>query len=183
MKKALINIDYSNDFVASDGALTCGEPAQKIERRITALSEEFLANGELVVLANDAHDYTNTYHPETRLFPPHNIVGSHGQQIYGMLGAFYEANKTNPLVHYVPKTHYSAFCGTDLLLTLRERKIDEVHLTGVCTDICVLHTAIDAYNLGFNIVIHKDAVASFDPVGHAWALKHFATCLGASVVE
>lgn len=28
MKKALICIDYTNDFVASDGKLTCGEPRQ-----------------------------------------------------------------------------------------------------------------------------------------------------------
>lgn len=26
--KALIVIDYTNDFVATDGALTCGEPGQ-----------------------------------------------------------------------------------------------------------------------------------------------------------
>lgn len=38
MKKALINIDYTNDFVASDGSLTVGEPAQKLEKRITEIS-------------------------------------------------------------------------------------------------------------------------------------------------
>ena len=30
-KKALINIDYTVDFVADAGALTCGEPGQAIE--------------------------------------------------------------------------------------------------------------------------------------------------------
>ena len=44
------------------------------------------------------------------------------------------------------KTRYSAFAGTDLEMKLRERGIEEVHLVGVCTDICVLHTAVDAYN-------------------------------------
>lgn len=53
------------------------------------------------------------------------------------------------------KTRYSAFAGTDLELKLRERGITELHLIGVCTDICVLHTAVDAYNKGFDIVIHK----------------------------
>lgn len=42
MNKALINIDYTNDFVASDGSLTVGEPAQKLEKRITEISQEFL---------------------------------------------------------------------------------------------------------------------------------------------
>lgn len=70
-----------------------------------------------------------------------------------------------------------SFNGTDLLIKLRERHIEELHLVGVCTDICVLHTAVDAYNLGFKIVVHKDAVASFDPAGHEWALRHLRLAL------
>lgn len=65
---------------------------------------------------------------------------------------------------------------------MRERQIQEVHIVGVCTDICVLHTAIDAYNLGYKIVIHEKGVASFDPVGHECALKHFKNTLGATII-
>ncbi|MCL6572152.1 MAG: cysteine hydrolase, partial [Bacillus sp. (in: Bacteria)] len=43
------------------------------------------------------------------------------------------------------------------------------------------HTAIDAYNKGFKIVVYKEAVASFNQEGHAWALGHFEQSLGASV--
>ena len=32
MKRALINIDYTYDFVAEKGALTCGKPGQEIEK-------------------------------------------------------------------------------------------------------------------------------------------------------
>ncbi len=183
MNKALINIDYTNDFVASDGSLTVGEPAQKLEKRITEISQEFLDAGEFVVFAIDTHHLNDPYHPETKLFPPHNIAGTHGQQLYGALGDFYEANKNKSNVYYIHKTRYSSFNGTDLLIKLRERHIEELHLVGVCTDICVLHTAVDAYNLGFKIVVHKDAVASFDPAGHEWALRHFKTCLNADIVE
>lgn len=34
MKKALIVIDYTNDFVATDGKLTCGVPGQAIEKKL-----------------------------------------------------------------------------------------------------------------------------------------------------
>jgi hypothetical protein len=34
MKKALISIDYTYDFVANDGKLTAGKPAQAIEEAI-----------------------------------------------------------------------------------------------------------------------------------------------------
>ncbi|MCS2609767.1 cysteine hydrolase family protein [Halomonas dongshanensis] len=57
-----------------------------------------------------------------------------------------------------------------------------MHLAGECTDICVLHTAVDAYNKGFRIVVHQNAVASCDPNSHAWALSHFKNVLGASVM-
>ncbi|HAZ39372.1 MAG TPA: isochorismatase, partial [Exiguobacterium sp.] len=84
--------------------------------------------------------------------------------------------------HVIDKTRYSAFAVTDLDLRLRERGIREVHLVGVCTDICVLHTAVDAYNLGYHIVVHADAVASFNATGHDWALTHFKQSIGAEVV-
>ena len=75
------------------------------------------------------------------------------------------------------KRHYSAFSGTDLDIRLRERGITELCLTGVCTDICVLHTAVDAYNLGYQLMIPERAVASFDEQGHEWALRHFKQTL------
>ena len=56
-----------------------------------------------------------------------------------------------------------------------------MHLVGVCTDICVLHTAVDAYNKGFKVVVYKDAVASFNQQGHEWALGHFKDSIGAEI--
>src|SRR5579875_1862245 len=179
--KALINIDYTYDFVADDGALTCGKPGQEIEGKITTLTKEFIDNGDYVVFAIDVHDKGDEYHPETKLFPPHNLRGTSGRHLYGSLQAVYEENKQRSNVVFMDKTRYSAFAGTDLELKLRERGITEIHLVGVCTDICVLHTAVDAYNKGFKIVIYKDAVASFNQAGHEWALGHFAQSLGAMV--
>lgn len=179
--KALINIDYTYDFVAVDGALTCGEPGQMIEGRIVDLTKEFIANGDYVVFAIDVHDREDEFHPETKLFPPHNLRGTAGRDLFGALKEVYEMNSLLKHVAFMDKTRYSAFAGTDLEMKLRERGITEVHLVGVCTDICVLHTAVDAYNKGFKIVVYKDAVASFNQDGHEWALGHFEQSLGAIV--
>ncbi|NEW08307.1 cysteine hydrolase [Paenibacillus sp. SYP-B3998] len=176
--KALIVIDYTVDFVV--GKLPCWEPGIAIEDRICELTEQFLAAQHEVILAVDLHDEEDPYHPETKLFPPHNIRGTSGRELYGKLKAVYEHKQD--LIYWMDKTRYSAFCGTDLELRLRARGIHEVHLVGVCTDICVLHTAIDAYNKGFHVVVHSDAVASFNPQGHQWALQHFQGSLGAAVV-
>jgi nicotinamidase-related amidase len=176
--KALIVIDYTFDFVL--GKLPCGQPAVEIEDRVAGLTEQFISGGEFVVMAVDLHEEQDAYHPEQRLFPPHNIRGTEGRRLYGKLDTVYQENRN--AVYWMDKTRYSAFCGTDLEQKLRERHISELHLIGVCTDICVLHTAVDAYNKGFDIRVHRDAVASFNPAGHEWALQHFAQVLGAEVL-
>ncbi|WP_313801677.1 isochorismatase family cysteine hydrolase [Cytobacillus sp.] len=181
-KRALINIDYTEDFVATDGALTCGEPGQALEAKMVDLTKEFITNGEFTVFAVDVHEEGDPYHPETKLFPPHNIRHTKGRDLYGALKKLYETNKGSENIYFMDKTRYSAFAGTDLEMKLRERGIEEIHLVGVCTDICVLHTAVDAYNKGFKMVIHKDAVASFNQAGHEWALSHFEQSLGATVI-
>ncbi|MDY0406952.1 isochorismatase family cysteine hydrolase [Virgibacillus sp. 179-BFC.A HS] len=181
-KRALLNIDYTYDFVAPDGNLTCGEPGQALESYIVGITKNFIESGDFVVFAIDAHQEGDALHPETKLFPPHNIIGTSGRDLYGELERVYQANKEKTNVYYFDKTRYSAFAGTDLELRLRERDIDELHLVGVCTDICILHTAVDAYNKGFQIVVHKDGVASFNQAGHEWALGHFENTLGAQIV-
>lgn len=177
--KAFIVIDYTVDFVV--GKLPCGEPAIAIEHRLCELTQAFVNQKDFVVMAVDLHEERDPFHPETELFPSHNIRGTAGRALYGKLKDEYEAHRT--AIYWMDKTRYSAFCGTDLELKLKERGVRELHLAGVCTDICVLHTAVDAYNKGFSLIIHADAVASFDAVGHAWALKHYEQTLGAKVVR
>lgn len=180
-KRALLNVDYTYDFVAADGKLTCGKPGQEIEAAIVAVTENFFEADDYIVLAIDKHVQGDAYHPEAKLFPVHNVAGTAGRELYGSLRDWYERNKQAANVYYMDKTRYSAFAGTDLEIKLRERGVEEVHIVGVCTDICVLHTAIDAYNKGFEIVLYSDAVASFNEAGHEWALTHFTNTLGAKV--
>lgn len=47
----------------------------------------------------------------------------------------------------------------------------------------MLHTAISAYNLGYNVTIPSRGVASFNQEGHIWALAHFQNSLGAKVED
>lgn len=181
MKEALLVIDYTIDFVAEDGKLTCGLPGQHLEQYIVDTTKEFIANDQFVVIPNDIHEENDPFHPETALFPPHNIRGTKGRELFGDLHSLYETHRQQ--VIWMDKTRYSAFAGTNLDLLLRERGIQTVHLMGVCTDICILHTAIDAYNLGYAIVVHERGVASFDMEAHAFALKHIQNVLNGTVVK
>ncbi|PAD90107.1 isochorismatase [Shouchella clausii] len=180
--KALLVIDYTYDFIAEEGALTVGAPGQAIEDAIVDKVEAFHRAGDLVVYAVDVHEQNDQCHPETALFPPHNIRGTKGRELYGKVGTQYERIKGENHVIWLDKTRYSAFVGTNLDLLLRERGITDVHLVGDVTDICVLHTAVYAYSLGYKLTIYKEGVASFDASGHEWALRHFQQALGATVV-
>lgn len=183
MKKALINIDYTNDFVATDGALTAGQPAQSILDTVMKVTKDFVESEDYLVFAIDTHYPDDPFHPESKLFPDHNIANTSGHDLYGPLEEYYQTIKDQKNIYYMEKSRYSAFAGTDLHQKLSERSIKEIHILGVCTDICVLHTAIDAYNLGYDIKIHANACASFNAAGHDWALGHFKSCLAAEIIE
>ena len=183
MAKALISIDYTEDFVADYGKLTAGAPAQAISDDIYHVTQKAFERGDYIFFTIDAHEENDVFHPESKLFPPHNIIGTSGRNLYGKLADFYQEHAGDSRVFWMDKRHYSAFSGTDLDIRLRERRVDTVILTGVLTDICVLHTAIDAYNLGFQIEVVKPAVAYIWPENHAFALGHFKNTLGAKLVD
>ena len=163
------------------GALTCGNPGIELEGYITRLTKTFLNDGDFIVLPVDVHEIDDSYHPETKQFPPHNIRDTAGRNLYGSLHELYNENRS--AIKWMDKTRFSAFAGTELELLLRARDIKELHLVGVCTDICILHTAVDAYNRGFSIVIHEKGVASFNLAGHEWAIQHFEHTLGATIIR
>ncbi|GLB46170.1 amidase [Philodulcilactobacillus myokoensis] len=183
MAQALLIIDYTNDFVDDKGSLTVGKPGQKLQNNIVELADQFQQSGNWVIFPTDAHHPNDPYHPETKLFPTHNVKGTWGHKFYGKVNDWYQKHHNDDKVYMYDKTRYSAFASTDLDMRLRERHIDTVHLVGVCTDICVLHTAIDAYNKCYNIVVHKGGVAGLTPAGNQWALNHFQHVLGAQVIK
>lgn len=183
MAKALISIDYTEDFVADHGKLTAGAPAQAISDPIYRVTQKAFERGDYIFFTIDAHEENDVFHPESKLFPPHNLIGTSGRNLFGKLAEFYKEHANDSRVFWMDKRHYSAFSGTDLDIRLRERGVDTVILTGVLTDICVLHTAIDAYNLGYQIEIVKPAVASIWPENHTFALGHFKNTLGAKLLD
>lgn len=179
--EALLIIDYTNDFVATNGALTTGKVGQAIEPALIKAANRELREGGWVMLPTDLHVEKDPYHPETKLFDAHNLEGSWGRELYGQLKDWYELNQDNPRVRQFAKTRYSSFAGTDLDIRLRERHVDTLRLAGVCTDICVLHTAVDAYDLGYQLIIDPTTVTTFTEHGQEWALSYFKNALGATI--
>lgn len=61
MTKALISIDYTVDFVADDGKLTAGVPAQAISETIAQVTQLAFDQGAYVFFAIDAHDVDDPF--------------------------------------------------------------------------------------------------------------------------
>jgi nicotinamidase/pyrazinamidase len=148
--------------------------------RIRSIVEEEEAAGTPVIFTKDSHREGD---PEFEMFPPHCVVGTPEHELVEELREFEPGAAA-----VIQKTRYSAFHETELDQVLKELDPDEVHVAGLCTDICVLHTTADLRNRDLPVVVRKDGVETFDAPGHdngdvnRWALSHIESILGARVV-
>ena len=181
-KSALLVIDYSNDFVADQGALTCGAAGQALDGQIVRRVEEALRQEQFIFVCNDEHQENDRYNPEAALFPPHNLRGSWGAELYGRTGELLRGLIESGRALYLPKSRYSAFFATPLDAMLHERKVERLTVAGVCTDICVLHTVIDAVYRHYQVAVAEDCCATCMPHGQEWAIAHMRGCLGVEII-
>ncbi|MBI2165835.1 MAG: cysteine hydrolase [Chloroflexi bacterium] len=171
MANAVLVIDTLRGFLEPGYPLFCGEEARKTIPSVQSLLERELARGSRAFFICDTHSPDD---PEFQMFPPHCISGTVESEIVPELASY-------PGVR-LDKQRYSAFYGTELDRMLQDVRADRLTLCGVCTDICVLHTAADARNRLYPVEVPIDCVASFDPEAHRWALKHMEKILGVQLV-
>lgn len=72
------------------------------------------------------------------------------------------------------KAGYSAFTSPGLHSFLAEQRIETLIVTGVETDVCVLSTVMSAVDLGFRVVLAKDALCSSTDETHDALLRLYA---------
>jgi len=82
---------------------------------------------------------------------------------------------------FVVKPRYSGFDHTPLEIILRELEIDRILLAGAATEGCVVQTAIDGRELGFEITVLADACASPNERLEQVALTYLEEVVGAQL--
>jgi nicotinamidase-related amidase len=80
-----------------------------------------------------------------------------------------------PPATLIDKTRYSAFAEPRLLAHLREREADAVIVSGSETDVCVLATVLDAVDIGYRVIVVRDAVCSSSDEGHDMLMRLYHT--------
>jgi nicotinamidase-related amidase len=71
-----------------------------------------------------------------------------------------------PPATVINKTRYSAFAEPELFSHLQAREADGLVVTGSETDVCVLATVLGAVDLGYRVILVRDAVCSSSDEGH-----------------
>jgi len=169
--KALIVVDMLFDFIDPAGALYIGPVASGLTKAVKSRLELYRSANDPVIFICDRHHQDDS---EFAMFPPHSIEESKGAAIVDLL----TPGKGERIIY---KRRYSAFFGTDLDLTLREKNITELELAGAVTNICILYTAADARMLNYKVSVSREAVGSFDQEAHLFALQEMEKTLGVKV--
>ena len=157
---AVILVDMLNDFVT--GSLKC-DRAQHIIPNLKRLVEAARLNGVAVVYSNDAH-YPQDHEVVAR-WGSHAIKGTEGAEVVPEL-------KPKAEDYVVDKRTYSGFYETGLDPLLRSLGVKTVVLTGLHTNMCVRHTAADAFFRGYKIVVATDSVEAFTQEDQESGLKY-----------
>jgi len=159
MARALIIVDFQNDFARPDGALSV-PGGEEIAGAINAHA----ASGgyDLVLATRDWHPRDHgSFAAQGGPWPVHCVEGTEGAELHPDLA-------TSRIDVIVDKGHdpgtdgYSGFDGTGLAERLRGRGVDELTIVGLATDYCVLNTARDALREGFSVRVDPAAVRGVD---------------------
>jgi nicotinamidase-related amidase len=85
--------------------------------------------------------------------------------------------------YHILKPQRSAFYATPLEVLLLTLKINDLVLTGITTDICVLFTAHDAYMRGYKITVAPDCTAALEDEYHRTSLEFLRRVIHAEIKE
>ena len=136
------------------------------------------AEGVPLVFLVDTHVPND---PEFKMFPPHCVKGSGEDEVVPELKELADRGTV------VRKHTFSGFQDTELDAVLERLAPEVIEVVGVCTDICVVYAVYDLRMRGYEVLVHKDLVETYDAPGHdaeeldRRALAHIRDVLGARV--
>jgi len=171
MRMSVIIVDMLNDFVT--GVLKC-ERASRIIPNIQRLLVSARKKEIPVIYVSDAH--LPSVDNELELWPPHAIIGTRGAEIIKELKPV-EGDYT------LRKRRYSAFYETGLDPLLRELGVDAVVLVGLVTNVCIQHTAADAFFRGYQIIVLEDCVEAPTEEVQKNAIKYLKINYGSEITN
>ena len=156
MAKALLIIDFQNDFTAG-GALAVPE-GDEIAGPVQRLARHF----DFVAATRDWHPPDHaSFKAQGGPWPVHCVRGTHGAEFHPAMRDI-DLDAVVDVGQGRDDEGYSGFEGSDLARILRDNRVDEVYVCGLATDYCVRASAIDACREGFDVTVVQDAVRAVE---------------------
>lgn len=170
MQSAVLVIDMTNDFLTgtlkNDRALKTVQPINDLIKRAYQQSLP-------VIYVSDAH-YPVDH--ELKIWGEHSMKGTWGSEIIPELAP-------QPGDYSLEKRTYSAFFETGLDSLLRDLKVDHLILTGVVTNICIQHSAADAYLRGYSVTVPTETTEALNDQAYQIALDYIKTMYGVQIIS
>lgn len=154
--EALIVVDVQNDFCGGGALAVAG--GDEVVTPVNILAERM----PFVIATRDWHPPGHhSFAAAGGPWPVHCVAGTPGAELHpeidrSQIDAVLDTG-TEPDLE-----GYSAFEETGLEQLLREHDVERVHVAGLALDYCVKATALDAKRLGFDVVVHRDAVRAVE---------------------
>ncbi|MBM3191879.1 MAG: cysteine hydrolase [Chlamydiae bacterium] len=182
MASALLVIDFVNDITHTKGKIA--NAAERIEKnRVIEKSNIAIAHARkrnyLLIFVKVGFHPGYLECPKTS--PLFSSVEQAGALLLGTWGAeFHEKLKFQKSDLVVVKHRVNAFYATPLEAILRAQNIQRLLLTGVATNVAIEHTAREAHDRDYSVIILEDACETYSKEAHKAALEsmsHFCTIM------
>jgi nicotinamidase-related amidase len=172
-KTALLIIDVITDFEFEDGDRLLVQ-ALRMAPNLAKFKKKARAAGIPVIYINDNF---GKWQEDFKTILKHCLKASaKGKK-------FVESLKPDKDDYYILKPQRSAFYLSALELLLENLGVENLILTGLTTDICILFTGNDAYMRNYNILVPKDCVCAITPEIHEKALEFIERVLKADTTS
>lgn len=150
--KGLLVVDVQNDFCPGGSLAVPGGDA------VVPVINDLMKRFTVVVASKDWHPRRTVHFDKWPVHCVHNTPGAefHPNLVSERIQQVFLKGTGNR------DDGYSAYEATnlDLAAWLKERKIDELYVTGLATDYCVLASALDSVRNGFRTYLVTDAIAA-----------------------
>ena len=167
-KHALLVVDMLQDYF--DAALwpqsQLPQQRAQLSARVNALVYVCRAHGVPIVWVRHAFqpDLSDAFPHMRKANRRYTIAGTPGSEILPEL----HVEKDDTIL---VKKRFSAFFRTDLEQQLRRMQVDSLILAGITTSWCVRSTAVDGYQLDFDIFLVQECLAGFTTQDHEASLQ------------
>ena len=162
IKRLLLVVDVVKGFM--EKGVMADPSMQHIVPSILELIQKFQGNDAIVGFIKDTHKPTSL---EFKKFPTHCLEGTKEAELIDELKGFEETNLT-----YL-KNSTSAIFAPEFLDNIKAlANLEEIVITGVCTDICDLNLALplvnyfDELDQNVEIIVPSNAVDTYDAFNH-----------------